>query len=93
VFAQFLLWTPTTSSIRGNWYGGYQAWVSQEVRQEGVVAEVGRREAWPEVGAEARWVVGALGLVAERRQPEVVQQVVVPQELLAEQWSQQQPDK
>jgi hypothetical protein len=58
-----------TSSIRGNWYGGYQAWVSQEVRQEWVVAEVGRREAWPEVGAEARWVVVALGLVAKRREP------------------------
>jgi hypothetical protein len=52
-----------TSSIRGNWYGGYQAWVSQEVRQEVVVAEVRRREARP-VGAEAWWVVVALSLVA-----------------------------
>jgi hypothetical protein len=50
---------PITSSIRGNWYGGYQAWVSQEVRPERVVAEVERREARP-VGAEAWWVVVAL---------------------------------
>ena len=60
-----------TSSIRGNLYGGYQAWVSQEVRQGWVVAEVGRRETRPEVGAEAWWVVVAFGLEAGRRTPEV----------------------
>ncbi len=90
-----------TSSIRGNWYGGYQAWVSQEVRQGWVVAEVWRREARPELGAEAWWVVVSLivaWLVAWRREPEVLRQIGVesvrrePQELLAEQRrSEQQP--
>ncbi len=49
---------------RGILYGDFQAWVSQEVRQEQLVAAVRRLEARPEVSAQAWWVVVALFVVA-----------------------------
>jgi hypothetical protein len=48
-----------TSSNRGNFYGGSQAWVSQEVRQGWVVTEVERRETRP-ICAQAQRLVALL---------------------------------